>query len=419
MKNFLLILLSVLSLTAVANETIALLEPRVGEGSDPVTPMEKSMIRGELRKAIVKFPGYDAITRTDIDQMMKEQNFQRTGMVSEDQIKKLSEMDAADYICVSTLSKSKTEFYLEAYLIHLESGRMLSPASKYGELSDGKLTNMFPACQELARELLGDNSAVKGELHLPEGKYVGEIRNGKPHGKGILYYKESDEKERTIYDGEWRNGIQHGKGILKWKNGAKYEGDWDNGEWNGEGTYYFEEGHIYTGGWKNSEYSGHGTLIQPDGGRYEGDFEDGKANGQGTFYAANGCIYVGNWKNWEKSGQGVFTFPNGDRYEGNFENDVINGYGTFSYADGTKHIGYWKDGEQHGKGTLYNSFGRYEGVWVNGHLNGAVTIYGTDGSKYIGSFVNDNADGEWIRISADGKRTTAIYSDGDLIRDWQ
>lgn len=156
MKKLFILLLSVLSLAAVAqNQTIALLEPRAGEGSVALTPMEKAMVRGELRKAIVNMPGYEAITRADIDQMMKEQNFQRTGMVSEAQIKQMGEMSGADYICVSTLTKSNTEFYLEAYLIHLESGRMSNPASQYGELANGKFANLLPVCEAVAQELLG------------------------------------------------------------------------------------------------------------------------------------------------------------------------------------------------------------------------------------------------------------------------
>ena len=136
------------------NKKIALLEPRVGEESTTVSGMEKAMVRGELRKAIVNIAGFEAVTRADIDQMMKEHTFQRTGMVSSDQIKKLGVMSGADYICVSTLTKSATEFYLEAYLIHLETGTMSNPASQYGELVEGKLANMFPACQALAKELL-------------------------------------------------------------------------------------------------------------------------------------------------------------------------------------------------------------------------------------------------------------------------
>jgi len=74
MKRLILIVFCFLSLAAMAeSKKIALLEPRVGEGSTDVTGMEKAMIRGELRKAIVNHNGYEAFTRSDIDQMMLEQ----------------------------------------------------------------------------------------------------------------------------------------------------------------------------------------------------------------------------------------------------------------------------------------------------------------------------------------------------------
>ena len=155
MRRFLTIMLCSLSLCATAQKKIALLEPRAGEGSTAISGMEKAMLRGELRKAIVNQSGYEAFTRADIDQLMKEQDFQRTGNVSEADIHKLGEMSGADFVCISTLNKSDDEFYLEAYLINVETGAISNPASQYGELVNGKLANMLPVCEALAQELLG------------------------------------------------------------------------------------------------------------------------------------------------------------------------------------------------------------------------------------------------------------------------
>ncbi len=168
MKKLLIILLSVFSLTVFAqNQKIALLEPRTGDGSAEISGMEKAMVRGELRKAIVNHTGFEAFTRGDIDQMLKEQDFQRTGNVSEADIHKLGEMSGADYICVSTLNKSADEFYLEAYLINVETGAISNPASQYGELVNGKLANMLPVCQALAQELLGTTTPVAQSVMTP------------------------------------------------------------------------------------------------------------------------------------------------------------------------------------------------------------------------------------------------------------
>jgi formylglycine-generating enzyme required for sulfatase activity len=114
-----------------------------------------NMVRGELRKAITNQNGYKAFTRTDIDRLMKEHGFQNSGMVSDDQRKQLGKMSGADYICVSTLTKSNTQFYLEAYLIEVETGEISNPATQYGMLKDGTYANLFQLCQDLAQELIG------------------------------------------------------------------------------------------------------------------------------------------------------------------------------------------------------------------------------------------------------------------------
>ena len=183
-KVFVCIVLSFLTLTAMGQKKIALLEPRVGDGSTGVSGMEKAMVRGELRKAIVNHTGYEAFTRADIDKLMSEQDFQRTGMVSDDQIKRIGVMSGADYICVSTLNKTNTEFYLEAYLVNVESAQISNPASQYGELVGGKLANMLPVCQALAQELLGTISpavstiATTSPMNGNNIKTAGNQQNG-------------------------------------------------------------------------------------------------------------------------------------------------------------------------------------------------------------------------------------------------
>lgn len=152
------------SFTIERTKKVALLEPRAGDGSETIAPMEKAMIRGEMRKALIQMDGYEAFSRSDIDQMMKEQDFQRSGNVSESDIHKLGEMSGADYICVTTITKSSTEFYLEAYLIDVESGKISSPASQYGELVNGKFSNLLPVCQWLASELMG-KQPVQNQTH--------------------------------------------------------------------------------------------------------------------------------------------------------------------------------------------------------------------------------------------------------------
>lgn len=147
------------------NRKIALLEPRAGDGT-VVSGMEKAMIRGELRKAIVEVDGYDAVTRSDIDQLMKEQDFQRTGNVRDDDIHRMGQMAGADYLCVSILNKSLTGYYIEAYFIDVETGHISNPSSQYGEVINGQMINLLAVCQLLANELIRD-AKVREKMKEP------------------------------------------------------------------------------------------------------------------------------------------------------------------------------------------------------------------------------------------------------------
>ena len=94
---FFLVLFSVQIVTAQIQ--VAILEP-VGVTPE-VTLMHRSMVRGEMVKAIGRQNGYVAFNRADIDQIMKEQNFQQSGMVDDATRKRLGAMQGVDCVCIT------------------------------------------------------------------------------------------------------------------------------------------------------------------------------------------------------------------------------------------------------------------------------------------------------------------------------
>ena len=135
---------------------VAMLEPIAQ--TEGVTVMVKGMVRGELTKSISKEPGFNAFTRTDIDKMMKELKFQDSGMVNDEQRIKLGQLSGADYVCVSKVTKDGNAYYLEAFLVHLESGRIDNPASAFVE---GGYASVNKACQKIAGEMVGKKVDVQ------------------------------------------------------------------------------------------------------------------------------------------------------------------------------------------------------------------------------------------------------------------
>ena len=397
MKKLFILLLSALSLTASAQQsTVAVLEPICKDNS--VKPFYLLLIRGEMESSITATDEYTVYDRTAVDKIMEEQNFQRSGLVQDDQIKRLGELAGVDYVFVSEVSADEGYMTFIAKILNVETGQSTKSQSELMELNAPSVKN---GCRSIATKLFGTNSTSSafhvGELLLDEGRYIGEIRNGKPHGEGKITYKDSDGAGRLSYEGTWQNGIQHGAGTMIWKNGSKYEGDWDNYVWNGQGKYFdASSGQRYEGRFKNDKYNGKGTWFSADGDRYVGDFVNDKFNGQGSIYYADGRQYEGHWKDNYKSGNGKMSWPDGTRYEGMFENDMLNGYGTAVFSSGNKHVGYFKDDKMQGSGTHYMTTGDvFIGIWDNDKMEGLFTLL-HNGAEYTAYFVNGQRQGEWI-----------------------
>ena len=114
--------------------------------------------------------------------------------------------------------------------------------------------------------------------------YIGQWKNGKKHGKGIIYYKDGT----IMYEGDFVNDKKEGNGKFIWKNGKYYIGEWKNNKKNGKGKDYFSNGNIlYEGDYINGKLDGNGKLILNIGDYYIGQFKNGKRNGKGIVYYKN------------------------------------------------------------------------------------------------------------------------------------
>ena len=182
MKKLFTILFCLLAIVANAEVKMALLQPRVAEGSDACRPIELNMVRGELRKAFGWQSDFQVLTRTDVDQMLKELGFQQSGMVDDNQRKKVGEMTGAQYICVSTITKDGTQLYIESYLVNVETGQMTNPATQYANVLNNDYSTLQNPCNELAKEMLGELGGVPQKSVQVEtsNKPVSPVANDKP-----------------------------------------------------------------------------------------------------------------------------------------------------------------------------------------------------------------------------------------------
>ena len=100
-----------------------------------------------------------------------------------------------------------------------------------------------------------------------DGKYVGEIKNGKPNGKG----KESFPGG-AMYEGDYKDGKPNGIGTESFSNGSKYVGKYKDGNFYGQGTLTFLIGLKMIGEWRKNPWN---IKVYDINGNITGKFVNG------------------------------------------------------------------------------------------------------------------------------------------------
>jgi len=237
---------------------------------------------------------------------------------------------------------------------------------------------------------------VKADSFVYEGEFVADKR----HGNGTVTF--ADGKK---FQGTFVNDERVGHGTLFAPNGStEYEGEWQNDVYSGQGLQSTISGDLYEGSFENGHRHGVGKLEQRDGGIYQGEWAEGKRNGRGTQKYANGDSYEGSFLADQRHGRGVCKYSNGGEYHGSWRVDKPNGYGTFISPALEEYQGKWVAGKKCGKGIFRTAHGEdsYEGLWDNDLANGqGVRLY-ADGSRYEGIFFNGKKHGEGALRCPDG-----------------
>ncbi len=251
--------------------------------------------------------------------------------------------------------------------------------------------------------------------HAKFSKYEGQVKNGKPDGRGNMTYKDGG-----FYIGEWQNGARHGQGYQLYSTDSKndtYDGSWRDDVEDGQGIVEYKNGEKYEGGIVNGLRDGEGLLTYPESNEfnresYEGDWTQGNFSGNGTMIWQGGEKYFGEWLNGLKHGDGVLKFAEhklGFSYEGGWKEGKFSGNGTFIWKDGEKYVGDYLNDLKHGRGVeTYpenDAFSRvsYDGRWKEGKQSGVGKLVWKNGERYVGEFQDDQQNGERILYSATNK----------------
>lgn len=159
-----------------------------------------------MARAIANTDGYEAYDRSDVDVIMSEQDFQRTGMVSDAEIRKLGELTGVSLILVTEgVLLDANKIFVTAKILNVETGRVDMTDNITMGMESGA---MQQGCNTLASKLFGISavatqaskyyvSALSGNYYsyrgqtLNEKAYMNFLRNNCPeafaqHRKGRL-----------------------------------------------------------------------------------------------------------------------------------------------------------------------------------------------------------------------------------------
>lgn len=130
---------------------VAILETVDKEGN--IAYGVKLLVRSNLALAITNTPGYEGYDRVDVASIMGEQDFQRTGMVNDEQIRKLGEMTGASDILVAEVAMiNSSRVLITAKILDVESAQLRQTAYVQTNTSPAELEK---GCRQVADQLLG------------------------------------------------------------------------------------------------------------------------------------------------------------------------------------------------------------------------------------------------------------------------
>lgn len=120
-----------------------------------VSQTVKQVVGGELVAGIVANSEYSAVERTAefLAQIAREQNYQRSGNVDDEQIQALGKQFGVQLVCVATIMPADDDCYIQARLLDVEKATVLATARELSSLAS--LDQLVASSEILADKLVG------------------------------------------------------------------------------------------------------------------------------------------------------------------------------------------------------------------------------------------------------------------------
>ena len=184
MRKLLIIMLSALSLTAFAQQKVAVYVTGQETGINKV-------LGDQLVAAFAKSGKYMAIERTAsfLAEMKKEQNYQTTGAVDDNELSRLGKQFGVQLVCVADVSDVFRQKYVSARLIDVETAEVVNTANMSSSMSS--MEELLNVTDFIANELTSETVQEKA-------------------AKAWALKKAKEEEEQMLLDGFAKGYIKCG-----------------------------------------------------------------------------------------------------------------------------------------------------------------------------------------------------------------
>ena len=203
MRKLLFILLSALSLTAFAQQKkVAVYVTGQQTGINKV-------LGDQLVSAFAKSGKYIAIERTAsfLAELGKEQNYQRTGAVGDNEIARLGEQFGVQLVCVADVSDVFGEKYVSARLIDVESAEVVNSSNASSPMSS--MSDLLGVTDKITQELTSKTNQEKA-------------------AEAVALKKAKEDEEQMLLDG-FANGYIKCGNLYAVISYSKVPGDGEDG----------------------------------------------------------------------------------------------------------------------------------------------------------------------------------------------
>ena len=171
MKKLLFILLSALSLTAFAQQKkVAVYVTGQQTGINKV-------LGDQLVAAFAKSGKYIAIERTAsfLAELGKEQNYQRTGAVDDNELSRLGKQFGVQLVCVADVSDVFGEKYVSARLIDVESAEVVNSSNASSPMNN--MADLLSVTDKITQELTSKTVQEKAAEAYAKQRQYASIEN--------------------------------------------------------------------------------------------------------------------------------------------------------------------------------------------------------------------------------------------------